>query len=87
VTRSLRLTPRQHHVLSVLFTRGPAARNDWAAWFPLTTSQVYGIIDALGRRGLVDAHSFSGNSRLFAITEAGRAALEGYDGEKIEEDE
>lgn len=87
MNKNQRLTPRQHHVLSVLFTRGPAARNDWGAWFPLEVKQVYGIIDRLGRRGFVEPHSFTGNTRLFMLSQKGYEALQAYDGEKIEEDD
>lgn len=79
------LTPRQQHVLSVLVTRGPSACNDWAAWHPLRTDQVYGIMYRLGWRGLVDVHGFNGRARVYAITEAGREALRSGD-ESLEDD-
>jgi predicted ArsR family transcriptional regulator len=75
------LTPRQHHVLSVLVTRGPSPCNDWSAWFPLETKQVYGVMYRLAWRGLVDVHTFNGRAQVYKITEAGREALRSWDGE------
>ena len=82
-----RLTPRQHHVLSVLVTRGECARNDAMAWYPLYTEQIYGIMDRLGRRGFVEPVRFEDNARLFGITQAGLDALRAYDGETIEDED
>jgi hypothetical protein len=69
------LTGRQQHVLLVL-ADGPRARSDWGAWYPLRTEQIYGIISALERRGLVDVAGFDGNARTFKLTEAGCAVAE-----------
>lgn len=77
-----RLGHIQKHVLLVLANRGPSARSDWTAWYPLRSEQVYGAMDGLYRRGLVDVAGFEDNSRTFAITKAG---LEAIDGEELED--
>jgi hypothetical protein len=35
----------------------------------------------------VEPHSFTGNARVFMLSERGHQALQEYDGEKLEEDE
>lgn len=69
-----RLGPVQKHVLLVLGTRGESARTDWAAWWPVRSEQVYGAIEALGRRGLVDVAGFDGRARTFKLTAEGERA-------------
>lgn len=74
-----RLTGLQIHVLAVLSNRGECARNDWAAWYPFDSSQIYGVIERLGRKGFVDVAGFTHSdraSRTFKITAAGAAALD-----------
>jgi DNA-binding PadR family transcriptional regulator len=66
-----RLGPVQRHVLRVLAIRGECARSDWGAWYPLDVSQVYGAMEGLGRRGLVDVAGFDGRSRTFRLTSRG----------------
>lgn len=70
-----KLTPRQRHVMFVL-AEGPHSRNDWAAWYPLRTEQVYPIIASLSRRGLVDVAGFADDgTRTFRLTDAGHEAV------------
>lgn len=65
----------QRRVLLGLGTRGAAAANDWGAWYPLSYSEVYGAIQRLGMRGLVDVDGWSSGARTYRLTEAGLDAV------------
>lgn len=80
------LTPLQQHVLRVLSTRGVTPATDWAAWYPLTTSQARAALMRLARRSLVDAIGWQGRARTYGLTEAGWATVEALDTSPLEEE-
>jgi hypothetical protein len=70
------LGPTQRRVLLGLGTRGASAANDWAAWYPLRYGEVYGAIQRLGMRGLVDVDGWKDGARTYRLTKAGVEAVD-----------
>lgn len=79
-------THLQARVIRTLANRGEATIIDWTAWYPMAETQVRGVINGLGRRGIVDVAGFDDRARTYKLTEAGWAAAEKLDPEE-EDDE
>lgn len=55
-------------------SRCRSAATDWAAWYPLDTSQARAALNRLARRGLVDAVGWD-DGYLFGLTDEGLTAV------------
>lgn len=67
------LTARQVVVLQLLASSygDPTVRDLARSGFGFSETQLYSIIDALSRRGLVDVTGFDGRARTFGLTSKG----------------